>query len=62
MFLFAVLFYLLKYWVFPILCSAKPACGDFIGVDPGTANSCAAVMEGKVRMAFVPIVYLFGFY
>ena len=48
--------------MFPILCSAKPACGDFIGVDLGTANSCAAVMEGKVRMGFVPIVYLFGFY
>nr|ABK94739.1 unknown [Populus trichocarpa] len=32
--------------------SAKPACGDFIGVDLGTANSCAAVMEGKNPKVF----------
>ena len=45
-----------------ILCSAKPAGGDFIGIDSGTTNSCVAFMEGNVRMGFVLIVYLFGCY
>ncbi|KAJ6868949.1 heat shock 70 kDa protein [Populus alba x Populus x berolinensis] len=32
--------------------SAKPACGDLIGIDLGIANSCAAGMEGKNPKVF----------
>ncbi|KAJ6339787.1 hypothetical protein OIU77_007683 [Salix suchowensis] len=32
--------------------SAKPTCGDVIGIDLGTANPCAAVMEGKNPKVF----------
>ncbi|KAJ6411774.1 hypothetical protein OIU84_008370 [Salix udensis] len=32
--------------------SAKPTCGDVFGIDLGTANPCAAVMEGKNPKVF----------